>query len=124
MKPIELLVVDSSPRDILLTRLALAHELYPINILIASDGRQACELLTDRRRPDLVILDVNLPNLSALSVLECAGPYLPVVVFTSSPDSASWRAAVDLGVMEYVEKPSDQTEYMRRVSQIVKQWAM
>ena len=51
MKPIELLVVDSSPRDILLTRLALAHELYPINILIASDGRQACALLTDRRRP-------------------------------------------------------------------------
>jgi hypothetical protein len=55
MKPIELLVVDSSPRDILLTHLALARELYPINILIASDGRQACELLTERRRrPGLV----------------------------------------------------------------------
>jgi DNA-binding NtrC family response regulator len=124
LKPIELLVVDNNPQDVWLIRHALAREPYPVNIRIASDGREACELFADiRRRPDLVILDVNLPNLSALPVLECAGPYVPVVIFTSSFDSPAGRAAVELGVMEYVEKPSDQTEYITRVSQIMQHWA-
>ena len=124
MKPIELLVVDNNSRDIWLIRQAVVREPYPVNVRIASDGREACELLAQRQhRPDLVILEVNLPNMSALPVLECADPYVPVVIFTSSFDSPAGRAAVELGVMEYVEKPSDQTEYIRRVSQIMQHWA-
>lgn len=125
MKPIEVLLVDDNAGDILLMRQALAREAYPVAIRVAVDGRQACQMLAGRDfHPDLVILDLDLPKLSGLSVLECTDPYVPVVVFTSSSNPEDRRAAFELGVVEYVEKPSDLSEYSGAVSRIVQHWAI
>lgn len=125
MKPIEVLLVDDNAGDILLMRQALARESYPVVIRVAMDGRQACQMLAGREfNPDLVILDLDLPKISGLSVLECTDPYVPVVVFTSSSNPDDRRAAFELGVVEYVEKPSDLAEYTNAVSRIVQHWGL
>jgi CheY-like chemotaxis protein len=125
MRPVEVLVVEDNAGDILLMKQALARESFPISIRVALDGKQAVQMLATRDfQPDLVILDLNLPKLGGLSVLECTSPYVPVVVFTSSSSSADRSAAFELGVVEYVEKPSDLGEYTSAVVQIVRNWAI
>jgi chemotaxis family two-component system response regulator Rcp1 len=124
MKPIELLVVDDNIGDVFLVRQALADEPYPINIRVALDGRRARQMLDAKHmQPDLVILDLNLPKQSGLSVLESIDPYVPVVVFTSLSNPNDRRAAFDLGVVDYVEKPFHPTEFVDAVSHIVREWA-
>ena len=124
MKPIELLVVDDNIGDVFLVRQALADEPYPINIRVALDGRRARQMLDAKHmQPDLVILDLNLPKQSGLSVLESIDPYVPVVVFTSLSNPNDRRAAFELGVVDYVEKPFHPTEFVDAVSHIVREWA-
>jgi two-component system, OmpR family, response regulator len=72
--------------------------------------------------PDLVILDLNIPMVSGLAVLECTQPEIPVVVFTSSTNPQDRQYSFDLGAKDYVQKPSDLGEFVRQVSQIVRTW--
>ena len=123
MKPVEVLLVEDNAGDILLIRQALAGEHFPISIHVAVDGKQAMQMLAARQfEPDLVILDLNIPKMSGLSVLECTQPEVPVVVFTSSSDPLDRQCSFDLGVKDYVEKPTDLREYVQQVSQIVRTW--
>jgi len=123
MKPIELLLVEDNAGDILLIRQALAGELFPVSIHVAVDGKQAMQMLAARHfRPDLVILDLNIPKASGLSVLECTQPEVPVVVFTSSSSPQDRQSSFDLGAKDYVQKPTDLREFVREVSQIVRTW--
>jgi CheY-like chemotaxis protein len=124
MKPIEILVVDDDLGNILLIRQALAEEPYPINLRVAPDGRRACQMLAAKRiQPDLVILELNLPKMSGWSVLESADPYVPVVVFTSESNDTDRRMARELGVVDFVEKPTHPVDFVQAVSEIVRQWA-
>ncbi len=122
-KPIELLLVEDNAGDILLIRLALASESFPISIHVAADGKQAMQILAARQfDPDLVILDLNIPKISGLSLLASLQPEIPVVVFTSSASSADRRCSFELGAMDCVQKPTDLGEYVKQVSQIVRTW--
>ena len=124
MKPIELLVVEDSAGDIMLIRQVLSREPVPITVHVALDGKQAMEIL-DRRQfaPDLVILDLNIPKLSGLAVLEHIQPDVPVVVFTSSSDPRDRQSSFELGAKDYVQKPTDLGQYGEVVSRIVRSWA-
>jgi CheY-like chemotaxis protein len=123
MKPIELLVVDNNISDIYLIRVALAMEPYPINMRLATNSNRADQMLAGNRyQPDLVIFDLNFAKPSNLSLLESIDPYVPVAVFTSSPTATNRRIAMDLGVVEYVEKPTHPTEFIDAVLGIVRQW--
>jgi CheY-like chemotaxis protein len=122
-KPIEVLVVEDNAGDILLIKRALAHERFPISIHVAVDGNQALQILTARQfDPDLVILDLNIPRRSGLAVLEDIQPGVPVVVFTSSSDPVDRRCSFELGVREFVQKPTNLDDYDTAVSQIVRHW--
>lgn len=122
MKPIELVVVANNSRETFLFRLAATLEPYPINVRVALDGRRANQMMaTKHRRTDLVILDLDFR--SALSVLESIDPYVTVVVFTSSFTAADRRLVFELGAVDYIEKPTNPTEFVEAVSQAVRQWA-
>jgi CheY-like chemotaxis protein len=125
VKPIEVLLVQQNAGDIRLIRQALKEEPFPITVQVATDGKQAVQMLAARNsHPDLVILEMDLPKMHGLSVLECTSPYVPVVVFTSSSSAEDRRAAFQLGVVEYIQKPSDLQEFAGVVSQIVRNWTM
>ena len=122
MKPIELVVVVNNTRDTFLFRLAASLEPYPINVLVELNSRRVCQMLTAKhRQPDLVILDLDFR--SVISVLESIDPYVPVVVFTSLPTTAGRRLPFELGALDYIEKPTNPTEFVEAVSDTVRQWA-
>ena len=123
MKPVEVLLVEDNAGDILLIRQALGREPFPISIHVAVDGKQAMQMLDARQfEPDLVILDLNIPKVSGLSVLECTQPEVPVVVFTSSSNPQDRQCSFDLGAKDYVQKPTDFGEFVQQVSKIVRTW--
>src|SRR5215469_6252544 len=85
-KPIEVLLVEDNAADIFLTRQALAEETIPVSMHVAVDGEQALDMLAGHHfNPDLVILDLKVPKLDGLSLLERSHPNIPVVVFSHPP---------------------------------------
>jgi|SRR5215469_10415335 len=122
-KPLEVLLVEDNAGDIRLVKQALAAERYPVSIRIAVDGKQAVDMLSERRfDPDLVILDLSLPKIDGLSVLERSHPHVPVVVFSSSTNPAEIKRSFELGVRDFIPKPLDPDGYSRVVSYIVQRW--
>ena len=123
MKSIEVLLIEDNSGDILLIRQTLAQEPFPVKVRVAMDGKQAIQILADRNvEPDLIILDLDIPKISGLSLLECNHVTKPVVVFTSSTRAQDRQCAFELGAKEFVQKPSDLDEFARQVSRIVRDW--
>ena len=122
-RPVEVLLVEDNAGDILMIKQALASERIPVSMHVAVDGRQALEMLSARYfDPDLVILDLNVPRVDGLTLLEQSHPNAPVVVFSSSTNSSEIRRSFELGVRDFIPKPSDADEYTRVVSFIVRRW--
>ena len=91
--------------------------------MLQFDGKQAIQILERGEfRPDVIILDLNLPNLSGLGVLQAYQTDAPVIVFTSSANPHDRERALALGAKKYVIKPSHLGEYTRLVSQILRNW--
>ena len=125
MKPIEVLLVEDEAGDLLLMKQALDREPIPISIHIAVNGKQAAQILSeDHFTPNVIILDLNLPELSGLGFLDGYGLDAPVVVFTSSTNPRDRERCLELGAKECVSKPTDLDDYRHAVSQIVRKWGM
>ena len=126
MKPIEVLLIEDSPGDILLISEALGRESVRTSVHVAMDGEQAMEMLAKRDvEPDVVILDLTLPKLSGLSFLrlvKLVQSSVPIVVFSSSCSDDDIRRCFELGVRDFVTKPTDLESYRQAVSYIVRKW--
>ena len=125
MNQTEVLFVEDSAGDALLTNQILAESHLPIKLLIARDGEQALAMLADERfRPAMIILDLNLPKLSGFDVLE-RNPQkdVPVVIFSASAHPSDMERTLALGAKEYVHKPMDMAGYRDAVLQMVYNWA-
>jgi DNA-binding response OmpR family regulator len=124
MKDAEVLLVEDSVGDVLLTRQILTE--MPIRLRVARDGLQALLMLADPAfKPALVILDLNIPDISGHEVLSRYHPQNPpVVVFSSSWNEAEKVRALAMGAREYVIKPMDLDEYSGAVRGMVEKWAL
>jgi DNA-binding response OmpR family regulator len=103
------LVVDDEPDTVDFIRQTLVAEGFETSV--ARNGREALESIA-RERPDLVLLDIMMPELSGFEVLEAmardpsmAG--LPVVVLTARGDEMDARSGLALGARRYLSKPFD-----------------
>jgi len=104
---IRILVVDDDPDIRTLAKRALSQDGHIV--LEASTGREALALI-DAEAPDLLVLDLLMPEQGGLEVLEIlrsrpATAALPVVLLTAMDDEASTRAGFELGATDYVTKP-------------------
>jgi two-component system, response regulator len=125
-----ILLVEDNPDDELLTLRALARNHIANQVAVARDGAEAIAYLqgaTAAALPALVLLDLKLPKLSGLEVLERirAEPRtrrLPVVILTSSKEDRDLVAAYDLGVNSFVRKPVDFAEFIEAVRQLGLYW--
>jgi len=112
-----ILVVDDTPENI---RLVVEYVLVPngYNPLSARDGREGLELII-RHKPDLIVLDYNMPRMDGLGVLRAMfkrGIDIPVILMTAD---GSENLAVDvfrLGARDYIIKPFDVEEMERSIS--------
>jgi len=110
-----ILLVDDDPFLQCLYRKTLEHEGF--HLLTVNDGQAAIEKLTELQ-PDLVILDLGLPNMQGHEVLRSlreSGNSVPVVVLSSRDDEAGKVRAFDLGADDYVTKPFGMNELLARV---------
>jgi DNA-binding response OmpR family regulator len=125
LRPVELLLVEDSASDIFIVKETLRELPFPVNVRVAVDGRQALKMFADDNfRPDLVILDLNLPKVHGFDVLKrCNIPEMRIVVFSSSSNPDDLRRSFELGAREFVHKPSGLDEFRQQVTQIVRNWA-
>jgi two-component system KDP operon response regulator KdpE len=112
--PLKVLVVDDEPPIRKLLRMGLETQGY--QTMDASNAKVALELLADK--PDLVILDLGLPDMQGLELLRqirAAREDLPVVVLSSRGDEVAKVAALDQGADDYLTKPFGMEELLARI---------
>jgi two-component system response regulator len=132
-KPMEVLLVEDSPGDVRLTREALKDAKVHINLNIAADGIEAMAFLKREGhyvrvpRPDLILLDLNLPKKDGREVLEeiKRNPVLksiPVVILTTSASEADILRSYLLHANCYITKPVDLKGFLDVVKSIDNFW--
>ncbi|RYG37206.1 response regulator [bacterium] len=123
-----ILLVEDNADDEQLTLRAMRQSDVPNLIRVARDGAEALERIRESDPlPDLVLLDLKLPKLSGLEVLERLRAdertkTLPVVILTSSDEERDILGSYDLGANSYVRKPVDFTEFIDAVRQLGIYW--
>jgi len=132
-RPIEILLVEDNPGDVRLTMEALRGGRVRNNIHVVEDGVQAMDFLRrqgDYRavpRPDLILLDLNLPKKDGREVLgevkqDPALKRIPVVILTSSAAEQDILRAYDLAANCYITKPLDLEQFLRVLKSIEDFW--
>jgi two-component system KDP operon response regulator KdpE len=112
--PLKVLVVDDEPPIRKLLRMGLSTQGY--EILEAPNGKISLELLA--QNPDLVILDLGLPDMQGLELLRmmrARNEAVPIVVLSSRGDEAGKVQALDLGADDYITKPFGVDELLARM---------
>ncbi|MCK9202795.1 MAG: response regulator transcription factor [Gallionella sp.] len=112
--PLRILVIDDEPPIRKLLRMGLSTQGY--DILDAPNGKTALALLDDK--PDLVILDLGLPDIQGhdlLRMIRARNDSVPIVVLSSRGDEAGKVQALDLGADDYVTKPFGMDELLARI---------
>jgi CheY-like chemotaxis protein len=124
-----ILLVEDNPDDEELTLRALRKQNIANEIVVARDGVEALDYLTkaDNPLPNLVLLDLNLPKVGGLEVLqrmrsETRTRFLPVVVLTSSDEDRDLIDGYRLGANSYVRKPVDFNQFLDAVRNLGLYW--
>lgn len=112
--PLKILVIDDEPPIRKLLRMGLSTQGY--EILEAPNGKKSLELLA--QKPDLIILDLGLPDMQGLELLRmirARNESVAIVVLSSRGDEAGKVQALDLGADDYVTKPFGMDELLARM---------
>lgn len=128
-EPVEILLVEDDPGDVLMTTEALAESKVLNNLTVVSNGEEALRYLlregehADAVRPDLVLLDLNLPRVDGREVLARVKAderlrTIPVVVLTTSEAEEDVLRSYDLHANAYVTKPVDFESFVDVIRQV------
>jgi two-component system, chemotaxis family, response regulator Rcp1 len=130
---VQILLVEDNPGDIRLTQEALKEGDLPNNLNVVKDGVEAVAYLrkereyADKPRPDLILLDLNLPKKDGREVLaeikeDDQLKHIPVVILTTSDAEQDIIKVYKLHANCFITKPVDLDEFMRVVRQIEDFW--
>ena len=125
---IDILLVEDNPNDAELTLRALRKTDIGARLAIARDGAEALEyLLSDRKLPKVVFLDLKLPKIDGMEVLRRIRAderthSIPVVVLTSSQEERDITECYRLGVNSYVVKPVEFDKFYKAVGELGLYW--
>jgi len=132
-KPIEILIVEDNPGDVRLTKEALAEGKVLNKLTVVQDGVEALALLrrqgkfAEAARPDLILLDLNLPKKDGREVVAEVKKdpdlrSIPVVILTSSQAEQDIVKTYNLGANCYITKPVNLDQFLSVVKSIEKFW--
>ncbi len=133
VSPIEILLVEDSPADVRLTKEALKEEKMHINLNVVGDGVEAMQFLRKEGRfqkaakPDLILLDLNLPKKDGREVLKEMKTSndlksIPVVILTVSKAEEDVLKTYNLHANCYITKPLDLDQFSHVVKSIKEFW--
>jgi CheY-like chemotaxis protein len=131
-----ILLVEDNPDDVLLTQRAFKKSNISNRLVVAKDGVEALDYLfrtgsyegsEDNETPVVVLLDLKLPRLDGLQVLERIRAdertrLLPVVILTSSKEQEDLVSSYSLGANSYIRKPVDFDQFLIAVQQLGLYW--
>ncbi len=131
-----ILLIEDNPSDVELTKRALDRSHVANQLVVVEDGQEALDYLFARGRhaardpadlPTLVLLDLKLPKLDGLAVLqrlraEQLTKRLPVVVLTSSAEERDVAGCYDVGVNSYIRKPVDFNQFAAAIQHLGLYW--
>ncbi|HEX5840494.1 MAG TPA: response regulator [Anaerolineales bacterium] len=132
-RPIEILLVEDNPGDVRLTREALHDAKVRNNMMVATDGVEALAYLRQEgqyagtTRPDLILLDLNLPRINGFEVLDTIKEdadlkRIPVIILTTSQAEQDIVRSYNLYANAYVTKPVDLEQFIRVIKAIEGFW--
>ncbi|OLS14688.1 MAG: response regulator receiver [Promethearchaeota archaeon CR_4] len=133
IKPVNILLVEDNPGDVLLFSEFLKETKTSYTLHVVEDGEEALMFLGqrekyhDKPRPDLIVLDLNLPKIDGFEVLQelKQDPQLkriPVIILTSSHAEMDIEKSYDLHANCYITKPSELKEFTEVVKAIEHFW--
>jgi len=133
MREKTILLVEDNPDDVTLTIRALKKNHLLNDVIVARDGAEALDLLFGKGEtppmvlPELILLDINLPKINGLEVLEKIRDnkrtsLLPVVVLTTSDEDRDRMESYRLGANSYISNPVEFEEFSRAVKQLGIYW--
>ena len=128
-----ILLVDDSPDDVELTRLALEENEIANKLVVAHDGAEALAMLSAESiaergdLPAVILLDLNLPKVNGIEVLRHLRDdertrLVPVVILTSSEEECDLADAYKLGANSYIRKPVDFSEFLAAMQHLGFYW--
>jgi two-component system, response regulator len=138
MKPITILLIEDNPDHALIIEQGLKVNSILNQIKVARDGQEALDYLYHQGayadpeaapRPGLILLDIKLPKMSGLDILQRikqdpALKPIPVVMLTSSEQEADMKKSYEYGANSYITKPIQFTEFMQKVRQLQLYWVL
>lgn len=130
-----ILLVEDNPADVKITQRALRESGLAVELIVARDGEEAVDYLLRQgvfakgewRRPDLILLDLNLPKITGQEVLQRIRqtPHLrtvPVIALTTSRRAEEIHQTYASGVNTYIEKPQDFQRFVQVMQTIHRYW--
>jgi CheY-like chemotaxis protein len=130
---ISILLVEDDPDHVDLTRIALQTARVPFGLEVVMDGTEALQYLRQEdpyrhaALPDLILLDLNLPKLDGREVLRAIKTdvnlcRIPVIVLTTSSDSADVEVAYQNHANSFITKPTDFDEFLHAIETMHEYW--
>ncbi len=130
---IKVLVVEDNPNDVAIIKRAMRKSDVKCELYFARDGEEALDFLygqgefEDAPRPDLILLDLNLPKINGLEVLAKVKEderlkRLPVIVLTISEREEDMVKAYNSGAASYMTKPVDSKDFERLIQTVQEYW--
>ena len=102
LQPLDILLIEDNPGDASLIRQVLAESGMNVKVHLATDGQQALQMLKEPDfKPSLIILDLNIPKIPGLSLLQRWFFTTPVVVFSSTTNEHEKQRALALGACDF-----------------------
>lgn len=131
--PIRILLVEDNPADVVLIKQAFSEVEIPHQLSVCRDGQEGLEYLRkensfqNAETPDLVLLDINMPRLNGLELLEIIKTddimgVIPVVILTTSESEEDILKSYQLHVSSYIRKPVEFSEFLSAIQQIQEYW--
>jgi CheY-like chemotaxis protein len=132
-RPYRVLLVEDNPADVRLLQEAFRESRDSHEIHIVEDGHEALDFMyrrfgyTDKPRPDLILLDINLPKLDGYAVLDAVKSEpemmrIPVIMLTSSDCHADVMKAYNHRANAYIQKPSNIADYFHVAAEVTRFW--
>jgi CheY-like chemotaxis protein len=133
-RPLVILQVEDTPSDVSITAYALETGDVPHEMHVVSDGREAIDFLqrggpySSAPRPDIILLDLEMPGLNGEKVLEFIKgnadlKSIPVIIFSTYDSLEKKIHAYDLHANSYVLKPNDMNAFVKKVQGIADYWS-
>jgi two-component system, OmpR family, KDP operon response regulator KdpE len=122
---VKVLVVDDAPEVVDSVRMGFAVQWREVDVISAGTGKEALDLV-EHESPDLVLLDVGLPDIDGFKVLEEIRFFsdVPIVMLTARDDTIDKVRGLELGADDYVTKPFNHLELLARIKAVLRRHDM